>query len=648
MFDNDEGKNAGQESAEKLLKELRDAGFNAVNKILSERKNFDVNDFLQEDETALKNRLFEIYNSAKNIFVETNEEISLKDWQKTNGKISAKKFDEVIQAVNFLKSAEINAANISKFQSSCALCEFYGLAEKSFEFKTKLKDFLKDNEIGVTITDFKSKLVKLLTDEKKFHREYLKKLEREESEKLWKLRENEIKGRTAATLLTDFSLPLHIPANYDISNRGIIQISPEGQKQTLISETPILPKKILRDKTTQEIKYEISIKLNKKWVNVKIDGETLQTAKGITSLCNYGAKFSSATANLMAAFMTKIIGENENILPIVESYPQTGWIDQNFNNFAYPLTNENNYIVDRAGTNYDEIFDTRGNFVAWKEKFVEVVKNGGNIAKIIVGACLAAPLVKPLGLMNFHVHLEGKSGIGKSPLPKFGASIFGNPDTGKLSKTFAATAKNRIESAVALSDFPIILEELESLKKSEQDQIAQTIYDYSLGVANQAQIRKGTSRPIVNFSGVRISTGERALLDVNDKRGAFKRILNIRAEKLFSDTFAANLHIFTENNFGLFGRQWINFIIGNKKAIREEFYDLLKVFQTAEIFNGEPTHLKNLLACFVAYENFVKCADIPVEVNIVADFEESLKFLLTVYIYIISTVMFLFQRRKFL
>ena len=229
--------------------------------------------------------------------------------------------------------------------------------------------------------------------------------------------------------------------------------------------------------------------------------------------------------------------------------------------------------------------------------------------------------------MNFHVHLEGKSGIGKSPLPKFGASIFGNPDTGKLSKTFAATAKNRIESAVALSDFPIILEELESLKKFEQDQIAQTIYDYSLGVANQARTRKGTSRPIVNFSGVRISTGERALLDVNDKRGAFKRILNIRAEKLFSDTFAANLHIFTENNFGLFGRQWVNFIIENKKAIREEFFGLLEIFQAAEIFNGEPTHLKNLLACFVAYENFVKCADIPVEVNIVADFEESLKFL---------------------
>ena len=65
IFDNDsKGDNAGQTNAKKFVAELVKRGFPAVNKLLSDRKDFDANDWLEEDSDTLKQKIFQLYDES--------------------------------------------------------------------------------------------------------------------------------------------------------------------------------------------------------------------------------------------------------------------------------------------------------------------------------------------------------------------------------------------------------------------------------------------------------------------------------------------------------------------------------------------------------------------------------------------------------
>ena len=67
LFDNNDS-GAGQNGAAKALRELKSAGFSAVNFILSPKNKYDANEFLQKDFEGLKSRLTEIYSQANKEF----------------------------------------------------------------------------------------------------------------------------------------------------------------------------------------------------------------------------------------------------------------------------------------------------------------------------------------------------------------------------------------------------------------------------------------------------------------------------------------------------------------------------------------------------------------------------------------------------
>ena len=301
------------------------------------------------------------------------------------------------------------------------------------------------------------------------------------------------------------------------------------------------------------------------------------------------------------------------ILFEIKTYKQTGWTNSDCEIFAYP-TGGDDYIVRRPGFDYEEIFKPKGDETAWIKKLIEVEKQGGAIAAITIGSALASPLVRPLGLPNIQVHIEGKRGIGKSALPEFAASIYGDPSPGAMTRTFSASLKNRLELASAFCDLPQILDELETLSKREEENLPQSIYEYSLGIANQAQKRDGTARETKRFSGVRISTGERSILKYNDKGGAYKRILNLRAKSLFEDSFAFNLHNFCKRNRGLFGKLWISYISRNITVIEKQFDEMCLIIKNRYV-DIDPTQLKSLVISALAYQHFKICIELQEHVN---------------------------------
>ena len=408
---------------------------------------------------------------------------------------------------------------------------------------------------------------------------------------------------------------LIVPENFIWTKSGIIQRVPSKKKDRdfdylPVAKTPIVPTKEFREPIKGTVEYEVAILSRNKWQTVIVDGRTLGDARLLTELCNYGAIIDEPSR--LRQFFNAIRACNPD-LPQIKTYKQTGWTNSDCETFANP-TGGDDYIVRRPGFDYEEIFKPKGNATAWKQKLLEVEKQGGAIAAITMGAALASPLIRPLGLPNIQVHVEGKRGIGKSALPEFAASIYGDPSPGAMTRTFSASLKNRLELASAFCDLPQILDELETLSKREEENLPQSIYEYSLGIANQAQKRDGTARETKRFSGVRISTGERSILKHNDKGGAYKRILNLRAKSLFEDSFAFNLHNFSKRNRGLFGKLWISYISRNISIIDKQFDEICLTIKNRGV-DIDPTQLKSLVISALAYQHFKICIGLQEHVN---------------------------------
>ena len=409
---------------------------------------------------------------------------------------------------------------------------------------------------------------------------------------------------------------LIVPENFIWTKNGIIQRVPSKKKDRdfdyfPVAKTPIVPTKEFREPTKGTVEYEVAIFSREKWQFVIVDGRTLGDARLLTELCNYGAIIDEPSR--LRQFFNAIRACNNLDLPQIKTYKQTGWTNSDCEEFAYP-TGGVDYIVRRPGFDYEEIFKPKGDKATWIQKLIEVEKQGGAIAAITIGSALASPLVRPLGLPNIQVHIEGKRGIGKSALPEFAASIYGDPSPGAMTRTFSASLKNRLELASAFCDLPQILDELETLSKREEENLPQSIYEYSLGIANQAQKRDGTARETKRFSGVRISTGERSILKHNDKGGAYKRILNLRAKSLFEDSFAFNLHNFSKRNRGLFGKQWISYINRNITVIEKQFDEMCSIIKNRYV-DIDPTQLKSLVISALAYQHFKICIGLQEHVN---------------------------------
>lgn len=392
---------------------------------------------------------------------------------------------------------------------------------------------------------------------------------------------------------------LRLSNDYTFSTNGISLVveTKKGVKYIPVTKTPIVPTKIFREPTKSKFSYEIAILIRGVWRTTEVDGKALADPRAIIGLADTGALIDEP--KILCRFLNAMIALNPDMQE-VKAYSQTGWIDDTFTTFAYPGNGD--CIIRRAGFDFDKTLATRGDAELWKKKFIEVLEKGGAIAHAYFGTALAAVVARPLNIMNPQAHLLGTSGGGKTALQKFTASNFGNPR--KLMRNFAATNKNRQLVAAAFCDLPSFYDELETIQgKAAEENLSNDVYNFADGKGNQANKRDGTARETFEFGGARLTTGERPILKQRDQRGAYKRLMQYHIHgKLFDDEFAADLHIFSESNFGHFSLPWIQFATEHMQEIQKAYQHWAKSDPTTRKF--EPTHLKTLAASLVAVEFF--------------------------------------------
>lgn len=417
---------------------------------------------------------------------------------------------------------------------------------------------------------------------------------------------------------------LRLPANYQFGKSNITLVVPpkkptDAPKYICVARTPIVPTKKFREPVKGTIEYEFAILSDDEWRTVEIDGGALADTRELSKvLSRHGAEINKN--EYLREFLVDILSLNSAELPKLQSHNQTGWVADDYKDFAF--SNNNKAVVRRQGYDYEKIFKPKGDREEWKKKFDEVVAQGGTYAKIIIGFAAAAPLLRPLELHNIQLHLHGRKSIGKTPMQKFAVSIFGDTKVGALTHTFAATPKSRLETACAFRDLPLICEELETLSKREAEKIPQDVYNYFLGIGGQALNKDGTKRDPKIFSGARLTSGEHSLIQQFGNAGEFKRVLELRCANLLEEEFAADLYPFVERNRGLFAEQWIRYIIKHHELISKNYHKAMKEITSRQKGRGnenDRTQLSTLVISAVSYQHFKICIGLS---NLATDADE--------------------------
>lgn len=560
------------------------------------------------------------------------------EWQKVNGVFNKQLYLEIRAAEKFLQelTPETLTATVASSSSTArkiALCTFYDFALTAAQkFWLRLEDAIANavaqvktakttgeilSDDGRLLAQLKVNDVRKTVDREvkavqRAHEKFQDKAKAKQQAKAAKARLDKYMQNAPTTrkVIDDCPVDLIIPPDvYFGQEVGLQVILPNGTaSQRPAALAPVTVTKKFRNESTGEVMFEIAIKTCDAWRRHEIDGKSLQSARSVDVLGNFGLPIEDAGA--LAKFFARIIAANDKTLTVTKVFTQTGWTDDDSTDFVYP-SQDADYCVRRAGFDFAKELACRGDVDTWTKTFVDAMKAGGSKARVYVGTALAAPLIRKFNIPNLQTHLHGTSGSGKTALEKLTASILGNPRL--LIRTFEATPKNRQAVAAAFNDLPMFLDELGTINgKKGEDALSQSIYAYSLGNQNQAQQRNGDTRPLVKFYGSRLSTGERAILKNHDARGNFKRLLEIQCDKMFDDRVAAELHLVAEKNFGHFGRKWIEYVTKHVDEICAQFDDYAVIF-TGGHNQREPTLIKAVVAAAVAFQHFMICAGAQVE-----------------------------------
>jgi len=557
----------------------------------------------------------------------------LSEWQRTNGDINPDVIPDLQDAVEYIYALTPETFTVTDTENEAclnkvALCLFYlpSVGEKFFatanaakrrataairrleKKKPPKKPSKRVRALSeLAITPIRRAVEPLAAQVQRTHRWYDMDRENKRRLKIQDYNEQERLANTTAKLINGCPADLILPKGVEFNDKtGISRWDwdkpAKFRARIAVCTTPIVPTAVYRAPGKHTTAYEVAIKSKGVWRRVRVDGDELADSKKILRLARDGGALIESSQHLCKYF-AQIIKENEARLPEIKCYAQPGWTDKTFSTFAYPTGGEG-YIVRRSGFDFEGEFGSAGDADEWKKYFLDACTNGGAPARIFLGTSLAAPLVRPLVVLNSQCHLDGRNNNGKSALNKLGASIYGNPL--KLMRTFAATQKNLQSVAAACRDLPSFIDELETANKKMLDDLPTMVYDFAQGKTNQANKRNGDMREALEFSGTRLSTAERPILKKQDQRGAFKRLVQIHCDTLFDEDFGTDLHYVTENNYGHFGRPWVEFVTVHLKEIKTTYHDMFKL-AAARKFNVEKTLLKSVVAASVSLQYFFIC-----------------------------------------
>ncbi len=354
-------------------------------------------------------------------------------------------------------------------------------------------------------------------------------------------------------ILPDIPLKeLRRPYKWTLNENGIWQDTKNGP--ICACAVPVILTKRLQSIDTGEEKVELGFYRDNKWQYVTINRTTAFHRNNIVQLAATSLPVSSENSRDLVRYLSDLERENLDTLPIEKATSHLGWVGGHF------IPGAQGDIVldveDGGSTAISHGYRQNGDLAKWLE-LTEPMRRYP-LARFILAASFATPLLRILNQRVFIIHSWGPSRGGKTAALKAALSVWGDPEDTMAS--FNATRVGLERLAALYQDLPLGIDERQVVG-DRQGFIDSLVYMLGSG-KGRARGAKGGGLQHWNFwRTIVLTTGEEPLSTTSSTAGISTRSLELYGLPIPKEEVSAELHRASQAQFGTAGPAWITELI---------------------------------------------------------------------------------------
>jgi hypothetical protein len=381
---------------------------------------------------------------------------------------------------------------------------------------------------------------------------------------------------------------LRMPQSYEADRNGRLWVveghDPDDRK--LVLDAPMVIARELTDAYTQEVRHELRFRLpNGMWRSVIVPRESTGDRAILNALRPYGAQIDSSNLGPAVVWLSAFERDNGELMPRSRCVSAAGWHEGQF------VLDEP--IVPKSDAAAPLVLDVhpeqRRVFAALQPR------NGGSLeghcaalraawaassdCALAISAAVLAPLLRPLGIPNFAVHLCGESSRGKTTMLRIAASVFGDPSAASWVASWNSTIVGLEQRAAMLNDLPQFYDEAGS---ADAEHVERAVYMLCNGEGRQRSTKDLRMRATQSWRTVVVSTGERDLAPETSATGAQVRVVSVPIQG-FGELGAVEINALLARaveHYGALGRAIVRLLVELDDADRIELRAAFEFYLT--------------------------------------------------------------------
>ena len=341
---------------------------------------------------------------------------------------------------------------------------------------------------------------------------------------------------------------------WNADDTGIWGSGPNGELIEACSH-PIMPIERFKNIDTGLEKIRLAFRRGPMWQqDIVVDKSDLASPQRIIDLADYGISVTSENARALIKFLQDAESMNYSMIPITKSTTRLGWVDkQTF----LPYDSEIVYDGDVSFRNMFDATKAKGDYETWLE-IAREARRKDTAVRIGMAASFASALLKKINSLSVFTHFwSSASSTGKTVILMLAASVWGDPEMGKLLQSFNTTEVASEYTCAFLNSIPLVMDELQ-LARDRYGNLMFNVYKISQGVGRARGRKTGGIEITPTWRLCCITSGETPLTTISDGAGAYARIIDVRIDDIIFDLEDGQRITKTiRNNYGHAGRVFV-------------------------------------------------------------------------------------------
>lgn len=358
---------------------------------------------------------------------------------------------------------------------------------------------------------------------------------------------------------------LRRPYRWTLNENGVWQDTSNGP--VCACPVPVLLTKRLQNVDSGEEKVELAFYRDGRWQYIASARATVFNRTSLVTLANHSLPVSSESAKHLVRYLSDFESENLGTLPVIRSVSHLGWVGTN--KFIPGAEGDLQLDVEPGGTAaVASGYHPEGTLEEWVS-FMEPVRKFP-IARFILAAAFAAPLLSLINQRVFIVHSWGPSRGGKTASLKAALSVWGEPET--IMASFNATKVGLERLAAFYSDLPLGIDERQVVG-DRQGFVESLVYLLGLGKGKARGAKGGGLQAFQSWRTIALTTGEEPLSTDSSTAGIKTRALEIYGQPIEDEKLARRIHQGCAVHHGTAGPAFVRRILEELKEDPNVFKD---------------------------------------------------------------------------